>query len=70
MNHAVQNPLANTIAVSAARLGVSRTTLWRMVCGGAIKTMKIGHRNMIAEAELQRYVAERMAAAGGEVATA
>jgi excisionase family DNA binding protein len=70
MKNTVQNPLANPILVTAARLGVSRATLYRLMGEGAIKTIKIGHRTLVAEAELQRYVAERMAVSNGEMAVA
>ncbi|GGA14821.1 helix-turn-helix transcriptional regulator [Dyella caseinilytica] len=65
MKDIVQNPLASSILITSARLGISRATLYRLMGEGAIKTIKIGHRTLIAEAELQRYVADRVAAANG-----
>jgi excisionase family DNA binding protein len=61
MDTATAVPLAHTIPQSCARIGLGRSTLFDLIKAGAIKPIKVGRRTLIAETELQRYVAERMA---------
>jgi excisionase family DNA binding protein len=49
--------LLNSLESSAERLGIKRTTLWRLVRAKKLKVVKLGSRTMIAEVELTRFVA-------------
>ena len=51
-------PLLNRIEHAAARLGVSRSYLYREIGARHLTVIKIGTRSLIAEAELQRFAAE------------
>lgn len=53
-------PLAHTVPDACARLGVSRTTLYELIGSGEIRSFKVGARTLIPEAELRRFVAEKM----------
>ena len=53
-------PLAHTVPDACARLGVSRTTLYELIGSGQIRTFKVGARTLIPEAELRKFVAEKM----------
>jgi excisionase family DNA binding protein len=45
------------IPEASDRLGIGRTTLWGLIRDGQIPTVTIGRRRLIAEADLQAYVA-------------
>lgn len=62
-------PLLNRIEHAAARLGGSRSWLYREIAAGRLTVVKIGTRTLIAEAELQRFAAE-LAQRGSERAAA
>lgn len=62
-------PLLNRIEHGAARLGVSRSWMYREIAAGRLTVVKIGTRTLIAEAELQRFAAE-LAQRGSERAAA
>ena len=51
-------PLLNRIEHGAARLGVSRSFMYREIGAGRLTVVKLGTRTLIAEAELQRFAAE------------
>lgn len=51
-------PLLNRIEHGAARLGVSRSWMYREIGAGRLNVVKIGTRTLIPEAELQRFAAE------------
>ena len=51
-------PLLNRIEHAAARLGVSRSWLYREIGAGRLRVVKIGNRTLIAEDELRRFAAE------------
>lgn len=63
MIQSTSQPIANTIAEAAKRLGVGRTTLYELIGARQLRTFKIGTRTLIPEVELSRFVAERMEAA-------
>jgi excisionase family DNA binding protein len=54
MSGAVQ--LAHSIDDAAARLGVSVSTIWRLIRSGQLRTVKILGRTLVPESELQRLV--------------
>jgi len=60
--------LLHSIPDAGRRLGVSESTIWRMIRDQAIVTTHIRRRTMIAEAELQRYIAQATAASATKVA--
>lgn len=62
-------PLLNRIEHGAARLGVSRSWMYREIAAGRLTVVKIGTRTLIAEGELQRFAAE-LAQRGSERAAA
>jgi len=51
-------PLLHTVPKAAGRLGVSESTVWRMIGAKELSPTRVRGRTMISEAELQRYVAE------------
>jgi excisionase family DNA binding protein len=51
-------PLSYSVKDAAARIGISRTRCYELVKSGEIRSISIGGRIVIAEAELQRVVAE------------
>lgn len=55
--------LLNPIPESCRKLGIGRTTLYRMINQGVIRAVKIADRTLIPETELQRYVDELIASA-------
>lgn len=50
-----------SIPDAGARLGVSRSSVYNLMNCGALRTIKIGKRRLIPAAEIDRYVAGRMA---------
>ena len=50
-------PLLNTTETCCARLGIKPTTLKRMLRENLLSAVKLGHRTMIPEHELLRFVA-------------
>lgn len=53
-------PLAHRVDEAAKRLKISRATLYKYISAGDLATFKIGGRTLIAEDELQRYVAKQI----------
>jgi len=54
--------LAHPIPAACARLSIGRTMLYRLIDAGSLTPIKIGAKTLIPEAEIQRYVADRIAA--------
>ncbi len=55
-------PLAYPVNEACARLGIGRVTLYALLKSGDLRGFKIGAKRLIPDSELQRIVAERMAA--------
>lgn len=55
-------PLTHTRRQASKRLGVGLSLLDRLIDGKEIRTIKIGARVLVPEAELQRYVATKATA--------
>lgn len=53
---------ARTVDDAARCIGISRAGLYRLIGAKQIRPTKIGHRTVVAESELRRFVAERMEA--------
>jgi excisionase family DNA binding protein len=49
-----QQPLLYSIKDAAARLGVSESTVWRLIRQGRLRATRLLGRTLLAEAELQR----------------
>ena len=47
-------PLLRTIEVAATRLGVSESTIWRLIRNDKLRIAKILGRTLVPESELQR----------------
>jgi excisionase family DNA binding protein len=43
----------------AARLGVTRQHVWRLIRSGELKAVRIGHLLRVDPAELENFIAER-----------
>lgn len=56
-------PIFNPIPVAAKRLGVGRSFIYEEVRAGRLRLVKLGRRSAIAESELQRYAAAKLAEA-------
>lgn len=54
---------ARTVDDAAQCIGISRAGLYRLIGTKQLRTIKIGYRTLIAECELQRFIAERMTGA-------
>ena len=54
-----------TVAEVAAMLRVSNMTVYRLINGGSMKAVRIGKSYRIAEAEVDRYLAEGATAEAG-----
>lgn len=48
-------PLAHRIPEAASMLGVSKSTIWRMVAAGTLEARKIGAATVIPHAVLEAY---------------
>lgn len=46
-------------------LGVARATLYRLMDSGTIRSFHIGRRHLLLKVELDRYIAQQVAAEGG-----
>lgn len=63
MNTAVTTtPLAHSVQATCIRLGVGRVTLYKLLGSGQLKSFQVGNKRLIPEAELQRFIAEQLAA--------
>lgn len=58
--------LLHPVADAAEILGVGRSTIYRLIAAGEIGTVKIGRRTLVAQTELERYVATLYADAHAE----
>ncbi len=59
-----QTPLNITVPQTAALLGVSEPTIWRMLRRSEIRAIRIGRRTLVPRTEIEAYQARQMAAAG------
>jgi excisionase family DNA binding protein len=48
-----------TVAEVAAHMRVSNMTVYRLIKGGELAAVRVGHNYRIRESELERYLAER-----------
>ena len=51
-------PLADTVIVAAARLGICRAQLYKEMAAGRIVARKAGRRTLIERAEQKRWLAD------------
>ena len=54
-------PLLLSLNDAAKRLGIGYTKLKEVIAAGQLKRVRIGGRSLIAESEIQRYVADLVA---------
>ena len=50
-------PLADTVAVAAARMGISRSLFYVEARAGRVEIRKVGRRTIVARAEQERWLA-------------
>lgn len=50
-------PLADTVAIAATRLGICRAELYKQLAAGAIRARKMGRRTLIERVEQDRWLA-------------
>lgn len=50
-------PLLHPLTDAFKRVGIGRSKGYELIAAGDLKVIKIGRRSLIAETELQRYVA-------------
>lgn len=55
--------LANSVLTVARRLDISKSGVYNLINAGQLKVFRIGHRTLIAESELQRFIARSMGVA-------
>lgn len=53
-------PLTHRIPDACRRLGVGRSTLYELIKSGELRTVKIGTRTLIPEADLQKVITSRL----------
>lgn len=53
-------PLTYPLSKAGARLGVGRTKIYELVNAGALRTIDLGGKRVIADSELQRFIAEKI----------
>ena len=53
-------PLAHRIPEACGRLGIGRSSLYALIKSGEIRTIKIGSRTLIPEAELLKVIDSRL----------
>lgn len=58
--HDMPAPLAHRIPDACRRLGIGRSSLYELIKSGEIRTIKIGSRALVPEAELQKVIDSRM----------
>lgn len=63
MNPTNTAPLAHRIPDACQRLGIGRSMLYELIKSGEIRTVKIGTRTLIPEADLQKVIADRLTVA-------
>lgn len=54
------------ISEAATYLSISRTTMYRLINEGTIKTVQVGQRKRVPLAEINRLIAEQMPPQNGE----
>lgn len=57
-----------SIAQAGDALSVSRTTIYKLMDSGQIRSLKIGDRRVIPSEEIRRFVEDRMATSAAAVA--
>jgi excisionase family DNA binding protein len=55
--------LAYSVPDAGRMVGLSRTTMWRLIASGELKTFKIGGRTLIAREDFQALVSRHRTAA-------
>jgi excisionase family DNA binding protein len=60
--------LAYSISDAAARIGISRSTLYALISAGQIPIAKVGNRTLVLDQDLRDFLL-RCRAVAGEVAT-
>lgn len=62
MNAPATDPISYSIPGAAQALGVSKSTIWRLVADGQLATFKLGARTLILRDALLRLVEQKTAA--------
>lgn len=57
------NQIARSVFDAARQLGIGRTLMYELLDRGEIKSIKVGTRRLVREAELVRFVATQLAKA-------
>lgn len=60
MQNSTAAPLAHTVNDACRRLGISRTTIYQLIADGQIRTFKVGARTLVPEADLRRFIADKL----------
>lgn len=55
--------LAFSVTDAGRVVGLSRTSMWRLIASGELKTFKIGGRTLVAREDLQALVSRHRSAA-------
>jgi len=55
-------PISYSAEGAAKAIGVSKTTIWRLIAAGDLTTFKIGHRTLIHHDVLEAFIARKVAA--------
>lgn len=57
MPAAIAEPRLNSIPDTIDRLGVSRTTVYRLIASGELRSVKVRGRHLVSDAAIAEYVA-------------
>ena len=60
MMESITAPLAHSVANARTRLGIGNTLFWELVKRGDLRVIKLGHKTLVPETELQRVISERL----------
>lgn len=66
MQHAdnrITSVYARPVNDAARSIGISRAGIYRLIGAKQLRTIKVGHRTLVPESELRRFVSERLAVA-------
>ena len=64
----MKTPLLHSIQASSQILGIGRSSLYGLIAGGEIYTVKIGRRTLIPDQEIRRYVESLITLQDGMIA--
>ena len=62
MNYSMPQPAALSPDLAAAYLGLGRTTTYRLIKEGRLRSIKVGRRRLVPAEEITRFLADEIEA--------